>query len=415
MSTSDDPPPEAVDEAVDERERRDEDPGWLARFRTEIVDGQTLLLTFLALVTALAIGAVLIILSEEATRETLTYFFARPGDFFAAAWETVGGAYGALFRGALGGPRAWSETLVSATPLILTGLAFALPFRALIINIGGEGQFLGGALLGGLVGFGVTGLPMVIHLPLTLLAGFLGGAIVGWVAGILKARTGAHEVITTIMLNNIMILLTDYLLLTALFQRPDRPDPISKAVAGSATLPLLFGAGFRVHWGFVLAVLVAIATWWMLERSTLGFEIKAVGHNPRAARFAGMNPDRIYWLVLAIAGGLAALGGIVQLSGVQGRITPGFAAGLGFDGITVALLGRSSPLGVIAAALLFGGLRAGGLAMQADTQISLDLVTVLQALIVIFIAAPALIRSLWHVKTRKESGLEATASGGWSA
>lgn len=378
------------------------------------INTQSLLVTVLAVVTALVIGAVLIVLSEEATRSTLGYLFARPGDFFVAAWDTVYPAYKALFKGALWGPRSWSETLVAATPLIFTGLAFALPFRALIINIGAEGQFLGGVLLGGLVGFGVTGLPLVIHLPLTLLAGLVGGAVWGWIAGILKAKTGAHEVISTIMLNEIAVLLTNYLLLTALYQRPGFANPISKAVRPSATLPRLFSAGYRVHWGFVLAVVVAVVVWWAIERSTFGFEVKAVGHNPRAARFAGMNPDRIHWMVMAIAGGLAALGGVVQLMGVQGRITPGFAAGLGFDGITVALLARSNPLSVIAAALLFGGLRAGGLAMQAETQISLDLVTVLQSLIVIFIAAPALIRSLYRIRA-EQAGLEATGAGGWSA
>lgn len=390
-----------------------QEPPLLTRV-VQAINTQSLLVTLLAVFTALVIGAVLIVLSEEATRATLGYLFSRPSDFFVAAWDSVYPAYRALFRGALWGPSSWSETLVAATPLIFTGLAFALPFRALIINIGGEGQFLAGVLLGGLVGFGITGLPTIIHLPLTLLAGFLGGAVWGWIAGILKAKTGAHEVISTIMLNEIAALLTTYLLLTALYQRPGFANPVSKTVAGSATLPSLFGAGYRVHWGFVLAVVVAAAVWWLIERSTFGYEVKAVGHNPRAARFAGMNPDRIHWVVMALAGGLAALGGIAQLAGVQGRITPGFSAGLGFEGITVALLARSNPLSVIAAGLLFGGLRAGGLAMQAETQISLDLVTVLQSMIVIFIAAPALIRSLYRIRT-EQVGLEATEAGGWSA
>ena len=387
--------------------------GVLARFVDEVVHAQTLLVTALAILTALIAGALLIVFSEDATREPLTYLFARPSDFVVAVWQTVGEAYRSLFSGAVGGTNAWSETLTAATPLIFTGLAFALPFRALIINIGAEGQFLAGTLVGGLVGFGLTGLPMAIHLPLTLLAGFAGGAAYGFIPGILKARTGAHEVIITIMLNNIAVLLTDYLLLTELFRRPGRLDPISKAVQGSATLPKLFGSGYRVHWGFVFAVAIAIGAWWLIERSTFGFEVKAVGHNPRAARFSGMNPDRIYWMILALAGAMAALGGIVQLAGVQSRITPGFSAGLGFDGITVALLGRSKPVGVIWAALLIGGLRAGGLRMQAQTGISLDLVTVIQALIIIFIAAPALIRAIYRVRAER-GGLEAAPAGGWS-
>lgn len=388
--------------------------GVFAGFVDQVVHAQTLLTTALSLLTALIIGALLIVLSEDATREPMTYLFSRPSDFVVAVWQTVGDAYRALFSGAIVGTNSWSETLVAATPLIFTGLAFALPFRALIINIGAEGQFLAGALTGAVVGFSLTGLPLVVHLPLTVFAGFAGGALYGWIPGILKAKTGAHEVISTIMLNNIALLLTNYLLLTQLYQRPDRPDPISKAIASTATLPKLFGSTYRVHWGFVFAVVVAVAAWWLLERSTFGFEVKAVGHNPRAARFSGMNPDRVYWVILSLAGAMAALGGIIQIAGVQPRLTPGFSAGLGFDGITVALLGRSKPIGVIWAALLIGGLRAGGLRMQAQTGISLDLVTVVQALVIIFIAAPALIRAIYRVRAAR-AGLDAAPAGGWGA
>ncbi len=405
--------PQATDTA-DGAPSGPDDGGVWSRFVDQVVHSQTLLTTGLSLVTALLIGAVLIVLSEDATREPMGYLFSRPSDFVVAVWQTVGDAYRALFSGAVLGTSSWSETLTAATPLIFTGLAFALPFRALIINIGAEGQFLAGALSGAIVGFSITGVPMVVHLPLTILAGFAGGALYGYIPGILKAKTGAHEVITTIMLNNIAILLTNYLLLTELYQRPDRPDPISKAIAGTATLPKLFGSTYRAHWGFVFAVAVAVAAWWLLERSTFGFEVKAVGHNPRASMFSGMSPDRIYWMILSLAGAMAALGGIVQIAGVQPRITPGFSAGLGFDGITVALLGRSKPIGVIWAALLIGGLRAGGLSMQAQTGISLDLVTVVQALIIIFIAAPALIRAIYRVRTAR-AGIEAAPSGGWSA
>ena len=409
-------PPQDATTRTNGDDQPDETPekGLLAGFVDQVVHAQTLLTTGLSLLTALLIGALLIVLSEDATREPLTYLFSRPSDFLVAVWQTVGDAYRALVAGAVVGTNSWSETLVAATPLIFTGLAFALPFRALIINIGGEGQFLAGALTGALVGFSLTGLPMVVHLPLTVLAGFAGGALYGFIPGILKAKTGAHEVISTIMLNNIAILLTNYLLLTQLYQRPDRPDPISKAIASTATLPKLFGSTYRVHWGFVFAVVVAVAAWWLLERSTFGFEVKAVGHNPRASRFSGMNPDRVYWMILSLAGAMAALGGIIQIAGVQPRITPGFSAGLGFDGITVALLGRSRPIGVIWAALLIGGLRAGGLNMQAQTGISLDLVTVVQALIIIFIAAPALIRSIYRVRATRP-GIEAAPGGGWSA
>ncbi len=397
-----DPRPEA-----DDPDRR----GLLENFVREVVSGQTLLVTALAVLTALLFGALLIILSEDATREPLGYLFSRPGDFVSAAAETVGAAYGSLFRGAFGGPRPWSETLVAATPLILTGLAFALPFRALLINIGGEGQFVAGAIAGSLVGFGITGLPMLVHLPLVLLAGAIGGGLFGWIPGILKARTGAHEVIVTIMLNNIGLLLLGWMLTTNFFQNPGRNDPISKALASSAQLPVL---GFRLHVGLFVALGAAALSWWLIERSTYGFEVKAVGYNPRAAEFAGMRPTTMYWSILMIGGAMAGLGGILTISGLDPhRLTGGFSAGLGFDGITVALLGRSSPVGIVAAALLFGALEAGGLRMQVDTQTSLDLVTVIQAMVVIFIAAPALIRSLYRIRAVRTQGIE--ASTGWSA
>ena len=392
------------------REPSHED-GVVARFVHEIVSGQTLLVTALSVLTALAFGALLIILSEDATREPLTYVFARPGDFFSAVGTSVGDAYASLFTGSLGGPRAWSETLVAATPLMLTALAFALPFRALLINIGGEGQFIAGAMAGSLVGFGITGLPLLVHLPLVLLAGAAGGALYGWIPGILKARTGAHEVIVTIMLNNIGLLLLGWMLTTDVVQNPGRNDPISKALASSAQLPVL---GFRLHAGLFVALAAAAVSWWLIERSTYGFEVKAVGYNPRAARFAGMRPTTMYWSILLIGGAMAGLGGIVTIAGLEPhRLTGGFSAGLGFDGITVALLGRSRPAGIVLAAVLFGALEAGGLRMQADTQTSLDLVTVVQAMVVIFIAAPALIRSIYRVRAVRSEGLE--ASTGWSA
>ncbi len=386
---------------------------FLASLVREVVDGQAVVTTVLSVVTALLLGALLLVVSEDATREPLGYFFSRPGDFFSAVGTTVGDAYGALVRGAVGSPRALSETLVAATPLIFTALAFALPFRALIINIGGEGQFLAGAMVGGLVGFGITGLPLVVHLPLVLLAGFAGGALYGWIPGILKARTGAHEVIVTIMLNNVAFLLLNWLLLTAVFQSPGRADAISKAIAESGRMPGLFGSGFRIHAGLLVALAAAAAAWWLIERSTYGFEVKAVGFNPRAAQFAGMRPPTMYWSILLIAGAMAGLGGLTQLAGLPPyRLVDGFSAGLGFDGITVALLGRSRPVGIVGAALLFGALIAGGREMQVATQTSLDLVTVVQALVVLFIAAPALIRSLYRVRTGGR-GLE--ASRGWTA
>jgi ABC-type uncharacterized transport system permease subunit len=376
------------------------------------VTSTNVLVTILALLSAMLVGAVIIALSEEPVRQALSYFFDRPGDTFAAAWNAGAEAYAALIRGSLGGRYQLSETGTAAIPLILTGLAVALPLRAGMFNIGGEGQVIAGGVVAGFVGFAVTGLPMVIHLPLALLAGVAGGAAYGFLPGILKARTGAHEVITTIMLNNIAFFVTEYLLSTDVFRLPGRADPISKSMEPSAVLPRVFG-GLRFHWGFVLVIVAAVAIWWLLERSTAGFELTAVGHNASAATAAGMSVGRMVVLGLTVAGALAGLAGTMQILGVQGRITGGFSGGLGFDGITVALLGRGSVGGTVAAGLLFGALKAGGRSMQAATGTSLDLVVVLQALIILFVAAPALVRALYRI--RAEGAASGQLAKGWGA
>jgi simple sugar transport system permease protein len=248
---------------------------------------------------------------------------------------------------------------------------------------------------------------VVVHLPLALLGGMVGGAIWGGIPGLLRAKTGAHEVITTIMLNNIAIRLLDWLLKTSLIGMEGRNDPVSKTVDVSARLPRLLGflegsrpsSDIRVHLGIIVALLAAAAVFWLLFRSTLGFEFRAVGYNPDAARYAGTNVVWAYVLVMAISGALAGLAGANQTLGVLYRVTPGFSAGIGFDAISLALLGRSHPVGIVAAGLLFGALRAGGQQMQVQTDIPIDLILVIQALVVVFIAAPALIRAIYRVKT----------------
>ncbi|MFW5933156.1 MAG: ABC transporter permease [Actinomycetota bacterium] len=380
----------------------------------QAITSASLAVTLLAILSALVLGALVIIFSNDETLEALGYFTARPSDTFAAIWDAVIGGYGALLRGSLGGLSPISETLVSATPLILTGLAVAIPFRAGLFNIGAEGQLIGGGLLGGLVGFSLSGLPMIIHLPLAVIAGLAGGAAMGWIPGFLKARTGAHEVISTIMLNNIAIFATNFLLSTALFRREDRTDPISKSIEPSAELPRLpFLESYRVNFGLIMALLFAVVVFWFLERSTRGFEVNAVGKNPNAALTAGMKPKMVMILTFAVGGALAGSAGIAEILGVQGRVTPGFSAGLGFDGITVALLGRGGVGGTVAAGLLFGMLRSGGRAMQAQTGTSLDLVVVIQALIIIFIAAPGLVRAIYRIKTPEVTGQQ--ISKGWGS
>jgi general nucleoside transport system permease protein len=360
--------------------------------------GTSVIVTILAFLSAMVIGGIIIALSESAVRDALGYFTARPGDTFSAAWAAISDAYVALLQGSLGGNRQISETLVSSTPLILTGLAVAVPLRAGLFNIGAEGQLIAGGVVAGLLGFTLTGLPLVIHLPVAIVGGILAGAFYGWIPGILKARTGAHEVISTIMLNNIGRLVSGYLVSTALFRRPDRSDPISKTVETSAQFPR-FVEGLRVNSSLLMALALAVVIFWLVERSTRGFELNAVGLNPNAATSAGMSVNRSIVLAMTVGGAMAGAGGAATILGIQYRLTMGFSAGLGFDGITVALLGRGRIGGTVAAGVLLGGLKAGGRFMQAQTGTSLDLVLVIQALIIVFIAAPGLVRAIFRIRT----------------
>jgi ABC-type uncharacterized transport system permease subunit len=355
-----------------------------------------LLIPFLAVVTALIIGAILIMLTGSSFSQTVE-------------------AYAALLQGSVGSVKAISETLTAATPLILAGLSVAIAFRAGLFNIGGEGQILIGGMFAVYAGFSITGLPIYVHLPIALLAGIIGGAIWGFIPGLLKAKTGAHEVIVTIMLNYIALRLVDFFLKTELFQREGRNDPVSKTVEASAQLTQLLGwmnPALRVHLGLIVALIAAGFIHWLLFRTTTGFEFRAVGANPNAARYAGMSITKVYILVMMIAGGLAGLAGSGQILGVLDRATPGFSSNIGFDGIAVALLGRSNPWGVVAAAVLFGGLRAGGQQMQVSADVGIDLIAVIQALIIMFVAAPALITALYRLKT---PAVSTQISKGWAS
>ena len=368
-----------------------------------------LIVPALAILTALIIGALIIVLSNPDTLASFAYFFSRPTDALSLAWADVSGAYSALFQTSLGSPEAISETIVAMTPLIFAGLSVALGFQAGLFNIGGEGQIIVGSLFAVFVGFSFTGLPLVVHLPLALAAGALGGAIWGFIPGILKARTGAHEVITTIMLNYVALYLGDYLLGKPLFQRPSRSDPISKVVETSAQLPQI--GELRVNLGIVLALAAAFGVWWLLYKTTAGFEMRAVGASPSAATYAGMSVAGTYVIVMSLAGALAGLGGTSNVLGIQHSLFPGFT-GYGFDAIALALLGRSHPFGVVAAAFLFGVLRAGSVGMQAATATPVDIIVVIQALIIAFVAAPALVRAIYRV--RVGGGAQESFTRGWS-
>jgi len=324
---------------------------------------------------------------------------------------TIGRSYVALLSGSVGSVNALSETLTAAIPLPLAGLGIAIGFRAGMFNIGAEGQLLIGGMAAAIVGFSFAGLPAVIHITLVLLAGALAGGLYAAIAGWLRATTGAHEVISTIMLNLISYRLVDYLLKTDFIRREGRTDPISKSVLDSAELPRLLDfldPNLRLHAGVFLMIAAVIVVHWLLFKTRLGFEFRVSGENPEAARYAGMKAGLIIVLAMGLAGALAGLAGANQVSGVLGRASPGFSAGIGFDAIAVALLGRSHPWGVLLAGLLFGALEAGGRQMQVDAGVSIDLIGIIQALIIVFIAAPLLVRALfpWGFRKAKPASKE---------
>ncbi len=381
----------------------------------------TVLTTVLAVVLALLIGAVLIAVSDPDVTSSAAYFFARPGDTLSAVWGSVSSAYVALFEGAVVNLRAdtaqealrpLTETLTVAGPLIAAGLSVALAFKAGLFNIGANGQLIAGAILAAYVGFTWTGLPVGVHMLVATAAALLGGAIWGGIVGLLKARTGAHEVIVTIMMNFIALNLLAYLLRTPAFQRPGRNDPISPFVASTATYPRLLGDWSRLNLGFVLALLAALGVWWLLNRSVLGYRFRSVGANPAASRTFGIPVATQYFLVMAIAGSLAGLAGSLQVLGTEKALTLSIAGTIGFDAITVALLGRGTPLGTVLAGILFGGLRAGGVIMQARTGTPIDIVLVVQSLIVLFVAAPPLVRKVFRLRSVRGGG-SLQLSQGW--
>jgi simple sugar transport system permease protein len=403
--------------------------------RESILEGNSVTVTFLAILTAMVIGGLLNAFTNTTVLHAWGNLFSHPGTAFSQAWNTAIGAYVALFEGSILNPHTvaalfgqasfatavhdgflsavfnpLSETCVQATPLLLAGLAVALPYQAGLFNIGAQSQFIGGAILATWLGYGVS-LPVVLHVIVCVLGGFAGGAVLGWVVGELKARTGAHEVIVTIMLNYVMAYLLSYLLGNVM-QRPGRTDLISPFIAANAHLPHIFGPSLRINAGFLVALACAFGVWWLLYRTTAGFEFRSVGKNPNAARVAGMNVERSWVLVMLIAGGLSGLAASTVIQGTDFSLNFQSYGTYGIDAITVALLGRGRPLGVVLAALLFGALHAGAPLMQAQTSTPVDIVEILQALIVLFVAAPPLIRAIYRLRAARAAGVEGLTGRG---
>src|SRR5215471_15469785 len=300
-------------------------------------------------------------------------------------------AYGGLFEGMCGSWRALSETGVAATPYMLTGVAVALGFRGGLFNIGAEGQLYMGAL-GVVVGYTVGGLSTWLHLPLVLAVGALGGAMWGAIPGVLKAKLGTHEVINTIMMNYIAIKLVDYLVKHVL-RDPTASLDRTPYILPTAELPHLFGPHTRLHAGLLIALAALVLVAWLLGKTTLGFEIRTVGSNAAAAQYAGMSVARTLVLTMALSGLCAGLAGAVEILGLYHTLPAVFVTGYGFDAIAVALLAKSRPLGILPAALLWGGLRNGAGLMQVRTGVSIDLINVIQALVIVCVATDQLLRA----------------------
>jgi general nucleoside transport system permease protein len=396
-----------------------------------IVEGSPIVITILAIFLALVISALLIVFSDNNVLHAWGDFFSAPGAALALTWHSIATAYSALFEGAIFSPATigaafhggsiaaifypLSLTAFEATPLILTGLSVAIAFRAGLFNIGASGQFVGGACVAAWIGFAFH-LPVGIHVVACVLGALVGGAILGWIVGELKARTGAHEVIITIMLNYVMYNLLNFLLSSTNFlQQPGQSNQIAPPIDSNAVFPHVGGPPPQANVGFLVALAAVAGVAWLLSRSTIGFQFRTVGANPRAARSAGMSVERSWALVMLISGALAGLAAstIIQGGASPPPLNPNTYGTYGFDGITVALLGRARPVGVLLAGLLFGALQAGGTVMQAATnpQVPVDIVEVIQGLIVLFVAAPPLIRAIFRLRAARGSGMEAVAKG----
>ncbi|HUD70226.1 MAG TPA: ABC transporter permease [Acidimicrobiales bacterium] len=408
----------------------------LLRAANRIREANTLKVTALAFIVGLAFGGLLIILTTPTLLRSWGGLFSHPGGTIALNAKTIWGDYELLFCGGVFDPRAvwaaiqhsnnanWttalgplSSTLTYATPLILAGLGLAVGFRTNLFDIGGQGQLIGGALGATYVGFTVHA-PSVVLVLLEVLAGIAGGLLVAAIPAVLKAFTGAHEVITTMMMNYVMLNLLAYLLLNAPFQRPGQSNGESKSIVPGGQLPALFGwlsNSLQVNVGFLIALVAVGAVAWFLNRSTLGFELQMVGANPEAARNAGISSRRVIIVALCIAGSLVGLAGMAQVSGINVYIDPSIGGTIGFDAIVVALLGRNKPIGVLLASLLFGALDAGGHYMQiySSSNIDYSLALVIQGVIVFFVATPALIVAMFKLRATAQTQA-ALAAGGWA-
>jgi ABC-type uncharacterized transport system permease subunit len=346
-------------------------------------------LPLISILLSLVVGAVMILLAELVV----------PSKPFE--WLLPIEAYVALFQGAFGSFDAIVNTLVFTTPLVLGGLAVGLGFKGGLFNIGVQGQFLMGVLGSVWIGVVVAGWPPIAAIPLAVIGGMIGGAIWGFIPGALKAFSGAHEVVTTIMLNYIAIGVLAAAVSGPL-KAPGAFNPVTGDV-GNAGLPIILGSDG--HLGIVFAIVAVLLVAFLLYRTTRGFEIRTTGANPDAARYAGMRPAFLIVLTMTLSGLLGGLAGTVQVLGISHVVTGAYSTTVGFDSIAVALLGRSNPIGIVLAAFLFGALRAGAGLMQIEAGIPPELIDVLQATILLFLVANPVLRQIFRLN-RARAGVD---------
>jgi len=412
-------------------------PSIARRFWSRYSSTSPITLTMLALILGFVIGAIIIMVTSPAVLDSWRHTSHHLSDFGSSlkvSFDSVAAAYRAMVTGSILDPtlffhsistgHGWdttltpiSETLTYATPLVIASIGVGIAFQTGIFNIGANGQ----AIIGGIAGTAVGSMihcPTIIHLPLTLLAGIAGGAVCGLVPGLLKAYTGAHEVIVTLMFNYVCNAFLLYALTETALQAPNQANDLSRNVDSTAILAPIFGtkSGLRVSYGIFVAAAVVVLAIWFLKRSSLGFDFRITGANPNAARASGINPKFVVIAVFLVSGGLAGLAGGVQMMSTTHYIDGGFligSAGIGFTAITIALLGRLQPMGIMWGSLLFAALNVGGRAMQAATGIPLDLATIIQSIVVLFVASPVLIKEIYRLRSGAESFQMATK--GWSS
>ncbi len=397
-----------------------------------------MVVTLFALILGLIVGAIIITTTTPVVLDAwrgIFHSWSAPGHALKVTFDNVGSAYRTMFTGSIIDPqgfwhslttgKGWdntltpiSETLTYATPLMIASMGVGIAFQTGIFNIGANGQAVLGGIAGAVVG-SMIHMPTVLHLPLTLLAGIVGGVVAGSIPGLLKAYTGAHEVIVTIMLNYVIYAFLLFTVLSTPFQLPGQQNDISRNIDPSAQLAPIFGtaSGLRVSYGIFVAAAVIVFAWWFLDKSSLGFDFRVTGANPTAAKASGINAKLVIVLVFVISGGMAGLAGIVQAASTTHFVDGGFLignAGIGFTAITVALLGRNRPMGIVWSSLLFAALGVGGRAMQASTGIPLDLATMIQSAVVLFVATPVLVKEIFRLRSTPTNAVQ-LATKGWSS